>query len=121
MASSVDRSFCASRCSERGVCYSAAGDYFCVCYDVAADPSDCSPVTTTTIPSACKETNSFWLLWMVLVLVGAALFALLYVVAWRAVRYWRRHRFAIVRVDEEECSRAVPKAPPLEPEEVAVD
>ncbi|RCN41215.1 hypothetical protein ANCCAN_12853 [Ancylostoma caninum] len=84
MASSVDRSFCLARCSDRGVCFASAEEHFCVCYDVDMDPSDCSPLSTsTTIPDSSE---GFWISWLLLCLVGTALLGAFWAVGWLMVR-----------------------------------
>ncbi|CAJ0588953.1 unnamed protein product [Cylicocyclus nassatus] len=42
MAHSVDRSFCPSRCFERGVCFAKGANYICVCYDMDVCSKDCA-------------------------------------------------------------------------------
>ncbi|EYC15834.1 hypothetical protein Y032_0035g2990 [Ancylostoma ceylanicum] len=122
MASSVDRSLCLGRCSDRGVCFASAEEYFCVCYDVDVDPSDCSPLTTSTAFRLADPSEDFWIYWLLLCLVGTALLGAFCAVGWLVVRCCRRYRVVLVREDsEEECvvaGRVVPNAPPME-EEVA--
>ncbi|RCN39533.1 hypothetical protein ANCCAN_14534 [Ancylostoma caninum] len=115
MASSVDRSFCLARCSDRGVCFASAEEHFCVCYDVDVDPSDCSPLSTsTTIPDSSE---GFWISWLLLCLVGTALLGVFWAVGWLVVRFRRRYRVVLVREGSEgrvAAGRMVPNAPPLE-------
>ncbi|VDO84726.1 unnamed protein product [Heligmosomoides polygyrus] len=49
MAHSVDRSFCLSRCFEKGVCFAVDGTYRCLCDDGRIS-EDCAPIRWTSSP-----------------------------------------------------------------------
>ena len=51
----VDRSLCVNRCSDRGICFMDAGEYFCICDD--AD-DDCDGVNSEG--GLIGDVLSFW-------------------------------------------------------------
>ncbi|CAJ0601378.1 unnamed protein product [Cylicocyclus nassatus] len=90
MAHSVDRSFCPSRCSERGVCFARGADYICVCYDIDVYSQDCG---IPAIGSSTLEPHVYYLLWAVLIAAFAVATLTLAVSIRQVVRACRTRRW----------------------------
>ncbi|RCN31186.1 hypothetical protein ANCCAN_23035 [Ancylostoma caninum] len=116
MAYSVDRSFCPSRCSERGVCFLVDGSYGCLCYDVDVAAEDCSTIFTTTAElNEEVDWTQFWSIWAAVILACIVLCGMVSLVVWHVRRRCRRVRLVVVSEDERGDARrceAVPAAPP---------
>ncbi|CAJ0593199.1 unnamed protein product [Cylicocyclus nassatus] len=113
MPESVDRSFCAERCNERGVCFGlGAGEFKCVCYEADDFSASCNGATTT--PSEEAERVNWEL-------IAALVVALVVLMSFLAVccGFWRRRCRecvdggirAVLREAARRCGEASPGPP----------
>ncbi|KAL6727884.1 hypothetical protein Aduo_009722 [Ancylostoma duodenale] len=84
----VDRSFCANRCFDRGLCIMLDDLFYCICDDESGDCTGrtSTPLTTSTTMAAELSSEDLW----ILAIVGVVILVVFAILFWWCVRCCKR-------------------------------